>query len=811
MSKNTILWDAPIIKATLSTDSTVSILAVTAAGLVVKRPPIDTSSFLTSALTNGHLLIGNVSNVATDVPVTGDVTISNAGVTTIGAGKISNSNVNASAAIAVSKLAALTASRAAVLDGSGFLAASTVTSATLAFLDTTSSVQTQINTKLTATITSVAAGDMLRYSGSAWVNFAKGSDGQFLKMVAGAPEWATLTPPSIPTGGTAGQYLNKIDGTDFNTQWSTLTIAKVTDITASAAEINKLHTVTASAVELNYSVGVTSGIQSQLNAKQATITGGASTIATSNLSTDLVLISDGAGKVVVSGVSSTTLAFLDATSSVQTQINSKLSNTLAQNAIFVGNSSNQAGALAAGTEGYVLAISGGTPAWVAVVGTGTVTSIDVSGGTTGLTSSGGPVTTTGTITLAGTVNATHGGTAQTTWTTGDIMYASAANTLSKLAKGSANTLLGINNAGTIPEYKTASNGLTAASTSLKLGGSITDDTTLELDATTNRFFAIECSGGGSGVIVDNGASTAAQGDVAIVGTGADGSFTLNFDGYNNLGDGAGVVFVDSRGTVKGIQYGAGGYVTTDRSLTDRGYVLGAKTFADKQTFYTSIAGSSSLNIPQGAAVTSPNNGDVWTTSSGFFARINGATYNFTTTSGVTNSAANNELMMSNGTNAVSSNIFISSTADVNLGVLATTGGTSRTIAAIGTSASIDLIFQNKGSGNKFFFNTTSGNAILQAGGSASQFNFNSPVTIQGLLSVSAQNIATDTSTGTKIGTTTSQKLGLWNATPIVQPTTAIAASTFVANTSGTLNDSATWDGYTIGQVVKALRNFGLLA
>lgn len=75
----------------------------------------------------------------------------------------------------------------------------------------------------------------------------------------------------------------------------------------------------------------------------------------------------------------------------------------------------------------------------------------------------------------------------------------------------------------------------------------------------------------------------------------------------------------------------------------------------------------------------------------------------------------------------------------------------------------------------------------------------------------AENVILGTTTGSKIGTSTSQKLGLWNATPIVQPTTAIAAATFVANTSGIVDDSATFDGYTIGQVVKALRNLGVLA
>jgi hypothetical protein len=47
-------------------------------------------------------------------------------------------------------------------------------------------------------------------------------------------------------------------------------------------------------------------------------------------------------------------------------------------------------------------------------GSGTVTSVDVSGGTTGLTTSGGPITTSGTITLAGILNIANGGTGAST-------------------------------------------------------------------------------------------------------------------------------------------------------------------------------------------------------------------------------------------------------------------------------------------------------------------------------------------------------------------------------------------------------------
>ena len=69
---------------------------------------------------------------------------------------------------------------------------------------------------------------------------------------------------------------------------------------------------------------------------------------------------------------------------------------------------------AVGTAGQAL-ISGGTgaPTWTTITGLGTVTSINVSGGTTGLTYSGGPITSSGTITAAGTLAVANGGTGLT--------------------------------------------------------------------------------------------------------------------------------------------------------------------------------------------------------------------------------------------------------------------------------------------------------------------------------------------------------------------------------------------------------------
>lgn len=64
-----------------------------------------TFSLTGQSLLDGKILIGNGSNLSAAVTPTGDVTISNAGVTAISAGVIVNADVNASAAIAYSKLA----------------------------------------------------------------------------------------------------------------------------------------------------------------------------------------------------------------------------------------------------------------------------------------------------------------------------------------------------------------------------------------------------------------------------------------------------------------------------------------------------------------------------------------------------------------------------------------------------------------------------------------------------------------------------------------------------------------------------------
>lgn len=92
------------------------------------------------------------------------------------------------------------------------------------------------------------------------------------------------------------------------------------------------------------------------------------------------------------------------------------------------------------TAGSNISITNGAGSiTIATINNGTVTSVDVSGGTTGLTTSGGPITSSGTITLAGTLATTNGGTGLT-------------------SIGTANQILGVDTAGTALEYKSVSAG-----------------------------------------------------------------------------------------------------------------------------------------------------------------------------------------------------------------------------------------------------------------------------------------------------------------------------------------------------------------
>ena len=122
-----------------------------------------------------------------------------------------------------------------------------------------------------------------------------------------------------------------------NSDVTAVYMAEDSGATVYAAALNLGSTaVTSTAAELNYVDGVTSNVQTQLDSKQATITGAATTITSSDLTASRAVVSNASGKVEVSAVTSTELGYLDGvTSAVQTQLDSKLSSS--GNVTFGGN------------------------------------------------------------------------------------------------------------------------------------------------------------------------------------------------------------------------------------------------------------------------------------------------------------------------------------------------------------------------------------------------------------------------------------------------------------------------------------------
>jgi hypothetical protein len=110
--------------------------------------------------------------------------------------------------------------------------------------------------------------------------------------------------------------------------------------------------------------------------------------------------------------------------------------------LLIGNSTGNTLTKATLTAGTGISITNGTGSiTIATTGSGTVTSVDASGGTTGLSFSGGPITTSGTLTLAGTLITSNGGTGLTSYTAGDLLYYATGTTLSALGLGTQGQVL----------------------------------------------------------------------------------------------------------------------------------------------------------------------------------------------------------------------------------------------------------------------------------------------------------------------------------------------------------------------------------
>jgi hypothetical protein len=159
-----------------------------------------------------------------------------------------------------------------------------------------------------------------------------------------------------------------------------------------------------------------------------------------------------------------------------------------------------------GNAGKVLAINAGATdlEWISVAGAGTVTSVNASGGTTGMSFTGGPITSAGTLTLAGTLITSNGGTGLSSYTAGDLLYYASGTALSKLAIGASTRLL--TSTGSAPQWSDpagvtvgAATTATTATTATNIAGGTAGAIPYQTGAGATTFL-----GSGTGVLVNSG-------------------------------------------------------------------------------------------------------------------------------------------------------------------------------------------------------------------------------------------------------------------------------------------------------------------
>jgi hypothetical protein len=292
-------------------------------GLICIGPPP-----LSALMDEGQVFIGSSDGLAVAKSLSGAIAITTEGVTSLNSGVIVNVNIASNAAISRSKFAtgsayrlvvndvdglmsdagAITANRLLVADANGV---PTHTAYEISVLDNilslTSSAQDQLDVRLEVNITSPIQGDIIYFDGDDWVNLGIGASGEVITSSGSVPVWSTATANGVPSGGTTSQVLIKTDNDDYNTEWHTLVLADVTNISVTASELNLLSGLT---------------------------------------------------------VTSTVINLLDgADSNIQDQLSNKLTQALTYHSIFIGGPSDTAIQVAPGTEGSVFTIVSGHPTW----------------------------------------------------------------------------------------------------------------------------------------------------------------------------------------------------------------------------------------------------------------------------------------------------------------------------------------------------------------------------------------------------------------------------------------------------------------
>jgi hypothetical protein len=189
-------------------------LATTLASGVVSNSNVSASAAIDfsklAPLTSAHFLIGNASNVATSQSISGDATVTNAGVLTISNGAIDGNKISASAGIDFSKLEALTSAH--ILVGNSSNVATAVSLSGDATISNTGSLTIANSAITNAKVASNAAIEFSKLEALNSARIIVGSSGNVATATAVTGD-VTISNTGVTTIGSSVVGSSKVDTT----------------------------------------------------------------------------------------------------------------------------------------------------------------------------------------------------------------------------------------------------------------------------------------------------------------------------------------------------------------------------------------------------------------------------------------------------------------------------------------------------------------------------------------------------------------------------------------------------------------------
>ena len=401
------------------------------------------NSKLSPALTSGNLFIGNASNIATSITMTGDIAITNGGVTSIGANKITESMLNESTTAP---------------SNGNILSYNSATSG-FAWVATAPGTAHNLFSASHSDLASItpAQGDVIYYNGTRWTALTAGTSGNFLRTNgAGAnPTWQTATGTTYTA---AASNLLQLAGTEFSIKQGTMTDTKLCVYSTASGLVCDTST-------------------SSFGHNPATINTPANGLSV-----------DGSQVLTLVLASTSTTGALSNTD--WNTFNGKMTSSLTSGSLFIGNASNIAAGVAMTGD---IAI---TNAGVTSIGGNKITESMLLESNTNpqngniLTYNSATQGFTWVTTAPGSAHqlfsASHSDMASVTPAQGDVMYYNGTN-WTVLTAGTSGTFLKTQGNGANPIWSTATgtaytatNGLTLNSTAFELGGTLTRATDIAL-------------------------------------------------------------------------------------------------------------------------------------------------------------------------------------------------------------------------------------------------------------------------------------------------------------------------------------------